>query len=130
MGVGKSKGKYNPNPRRENGWERTQLKKRIGARKAPCALCLKPIDYSLKYPHKDCYVLDEIRPVSKWREYGYRSAKEAALDPKNVQPAHNHCNSERGNMTMEEWWAKKRKRADHSPEKQKASEQVDALSEW
>lgn len=43
------------------------------------------------------YELDEIVPVSRWREGGYSSPQQCALDPRNVRPAHRLCNQKRGN---------------------------------
>ena len=104
----------------------------MAARRDVCALCHRPIDYSLPYMHPGAYVLDEIKPVSKWWMYGYRSAKEAALDPDNVQPAHRRCNAERGAMTMDEWWSycerKKRKGAITARKREAAP--LDLTSEW
>lgn len=54
----------------------------------PCALCGKPIDYSLPPGHPLCYELDEIVPVSLGGD---------PLDPDNVQPAHRICNQRKGN---------------------------------
>lgn len=53
----------------------------------PCALCLKPIDYALKYPNPWCYVVDHILPVIKFPELEH--------DITNKQPAHNTCNREK-----------------------------------
>lgn len=76
------------NPRRANGARRTALRKRVAALGLPCAICHKPIDYSLPAGHPMSYELDEIVPVSRYREGGYASAQQAALDLGNVQPAH------------------------------------------
>lgn len=77
-----------PNPRRANGTRRTALRKRVAALGLPCALCGKAIDYSLPAGNPMSYELDEIVPVSRYAEGGYASAEEAALDVRNVQPAH------------------------------------------
>jgi 5-methylcytosine-specific restriction endonuclease McrA len=42
-------------------------------------------------------VVDEIIPVSRWREYGYSSAEAAAQDWSNLQPAHYCCNAAKSN---------------------------------
>ncbi|WP_419703763.1 HNH endonuclease [Promicromonospora sp. NFX87] len=49
----------------------------------PCALCGKPIDYSLKRPHPGAFQLDHITPYSRGG---------ADLDPANWQPSHASCN--------------------------------------
>lgn len=76
------------NPRRANGSRRTALRKRVAALGLPCAICHKPIDYSLPAGHPMSYELDEIVPVSKGGD---------PLDPCNVQPAHRLCNQRKGN---------------------------------
>ena len=86
------------NPRRTNGARRTALRKRVAAQGLPCALCGKPIDYSLttyvdpkdgrEKRHPYSFELDEIVPVSKGG---------SPYDPGNVQPAHRICNQRKGN---------------------------------
>lgn len=76
------------NPRQSNGHRRRQLRARVKAMGLPCALCGKPIDYSLPPGHPMSYELDEIRPVSKGGD---------PLDPDNVQPVHRCCNQKKGN---------------------------------
>lgn len=75
------------NPRRTNGAKRTALRKRVKALGLPCALCGKPIDYSLPAGHPMSYELDEIVPVSKGG---------SPYDIDNVQPAHRCCNQAKG----------------------------------
>lgn len=77
-----------PNPRRANGSRRDKLRRRVAALGLPCALCGKPIDYSLPAGHPMSYELDEIVPVSLGG---------SPLDPRNVQPAHRSCNQRKGN---------------------------------
>ena len=60
------------------------------------------IDYSLPYLHPGAFTCDELKPVSRWREYGYPSAQAAALDYSNLAAAHRACNIWRGNKTVEE----------------------------
>ena len=43
--------------------------------------------------HPLSFVIDEIRPISRWREFGYESARAAAQDPDNLQAAHYCCNA-------------------------------------
>ena len=76
-----------PNPRRANGSRRDKLRRRVAALGLPCALCGKPIDYSLPAGHPMSYELDEIVPVSRGG---------SPLDPRNVQPAHRSCNQRKG----------------------------------
>lgn len=71
---------------------------------APCGICqgrLGPIRYDQPSDaaHPLSFVIDEIRPVSKWREFGYGSAKEAAQDFTNLQAAHWCCNAAKSNRT-------------------------------
>ncbi|MBF1023475.1 MAG: hypothetical protein HXK85_10475 [Lachnospiraceae bacterium] len=42
-------------------------------------------------------MIDEIKPVSRWREFGYHSAREAAEDFDNLQAAHYYCNAMKSN---------------------------------
>ena len=89
-----------PNPRKANGTRRRRIRARWKAIGAPCALCGKPIDYSLgmvvdawtgkRRPHPMSFVVDEIVPVSKGGD---------PLDFDNTQPAHWICNAKRGNKT-------------------------------
>ncbi len=85
------------NPRRANGWRRDQLRKWLGAQGLPCALCGKPIDYSLTTwidpgdgrvkRHPLSFEVDEIVPVALGGD---------PLDRANVQPAHRICNQKKG----------------------------------
>lgn len=90
------------NARRANGSARTKLRNRVKAMGLPCAICGRPIDYSLKAGDPWSYELDEIHPVSRWQEFGYASKQAAALDPANVQPAHRICNQRKSNNLHEE----------------------------
>lgn len=78
------------NPRRSNGSRRNALRKRVMAMGLPCALCGRPIDYSLPAGHPMSYELDEIVPVSKGG---------SPYDIENVQPAHRICNQRKSNKT-------------------------------
>ena len=46
--------------------------------------------------------IDEIRPVSRWREFGYASREAAAQDWNNLQAAHYCCNAMKSNRTSYE----------------------------
>lgn len=85
------------NARYANGSRRRAIQKRWRAIGAPCAICGKPIDYSLgmvtdertgkRRPHPMSFVVDEIVPVSKGGD---------PLDFANTRPAHWICNARRG----------------------------------
>ena len=69
---------------------------------APCGICqgrLGPIHYDepSDAQHPLSFVIDEIRPVSKWKEFGYDSPAAAAQDWDILQPAHWICNAKKSN---------------------------------
>ena len=88
------------NPRRANGTTRNKIRKQWIARGEPCALCGKPIDYSLgmitdkrtgkRKPHPMSLTVDEIVPVSKGGD---------PLLFSNTRPTHWICNAKRGDGT-------------------------------
>ena len=88
------------NPRRANGSARDRIRATIRARGEPCAICGRPIDYSLgmitdpatgrRRPHPMSFVVDEIVPVSRGG---------SPIDPRNCRPAHWACNARRGDGT-------------------------------
>lgn len=100
------------NPRYQNYTARENLRKRVRAMGLPCAICGKPIDYSLdfitdpntgkKRPHPMRYELDEIVPVSKGG---------SPIDPDNVQPTHRRCNRMKGDGDTKAYKALMRTRA-------------------
>lgn len=49
----------------------------------PCAICGEPIDYTVKYPHPDSFVVDHIVPL----------AAGGTDHITNCQPTHRRCNS-------------------------------------
>lgn len=68
----------------------------------PCGICggrLGPIHYDepSDAQHPLSFVIDEIRPVSRWKEFGYESPAAAAQDWDNLQPAHWICNQVKSN---------------------------------
>lgn len=65
-----------------NTTTRDQHRAVIRRGKPDCALCGGPIDYSLRYPHLDSFVVDHIVPLNK--------GGTDTLD--NKQPAHSRCN--------------------------------------
>lgn len=90
------------NPRYSNGNARRKLRARLKAEAGPCGICrgaLGPIHYDepSDAQHPLSFVVDEIYPVSRWKEFGYSSAKAAALDYSNVQAAHYCCNQMKSN---------------------------------
>lgn len=89
------------NPRYSNGTLRRKHRARFKAMAAPCGICrgaLGPIHYDepSDAQHPLSFVIDEIHPVSKWRQYGYDSPKAAAQDWNNLQAAHYCCNQYKG----------------------------------
>ena len=74
-------------PRNANGHRRRKLRERVKSLGMPCALCGKPIDYSLPPMHPMSYELDEIVPVSRGGD---------PLDFDNVQATHRICNERKG----------------------------------
>ena len=93
------------NPRSKNGNLRRKHRARLKALGLPCAICggkLGPIHYDepSDYKHPLSFVIDEKRPVSKWRLFGYDSPEAAAQDWDNLQPAHYICNAIKSNKTQ------------------------------
>nr|DAP93902.1 MAG TPA: HNH endonuclease [Caudoviricetes sp.] len=92
------------NPRYSNGALRRKYRARFKAMECPCGICkggLGPIHYDEPSDarHPLSFVIDEIRPVSRWKEFGYNSPRAAAEDWSNLQPAHYCCNAAKGNRT-------------------------------
>ena len=90
------------NPRSSNGNFRRKMRQRFKARGDPCSICrgrLGPIDYTAPSDaaHPLSFVIDEVKPVSRWREFGYESAAAAAQDVNNLAPAHWVCNAAKSN---------------------------------
>ena len=93
------------NPRSANGNFRRKARRRFAAMAAPCSICrgrLGPIDYDAPSDsaHPLSFVIDEVRPVSRWREFGYASPAAAAQDWENLAPAHWVCNAAKGNKLI------------------------------
>lgn len=93
------------NPRTANGNFRRKMRARFRAQNAPCEICrgrLGPIRYDQPSDsaHPLSFVIDERRPVSRWREFGYESPEAAAQDIDNLQAAHYCCNAAKGNKTV------------------------------
>lgn len=86
------------NPRCANGTLRRKYRTRFKAMGAGCGICkgrLGDIHYDepSDSKHPLSFVIDEIRPVSKYHLFGYESARAAAEDWNNLQAAHYYCNS-------------------------------------
>lgn len=70
-----------------------------------CGICkgrLGPIHYDepSDAQHPLSFVVDEIIPISRWREFGYASPRSAAEDFSNLQAAHYCCNAAKGNKII------------------------------
>lgn len=92
------------NPRYKNGNLRRKHRARFKAMGAQCGICggrLGPIHYDepSDAEHPLSFVIDEIRPVSKWKIFGYSSPAAAANDWTNLQAAHYCCNAAKGAKT-------------------------------
>lgn len=89
------------NPRYANGNLRRKNRARLKAMGLPCHICGKPIHYeepsNYKYPWS--FVVDEVKPVSRWKEFGYSSARACAEDFDNLKAAHYICNQIKSNKT-------------------------------
>lgn len=86
------------NPRYSNGNLRRKYRARFKAMDAPCGICngrFGPIHYDepSNHLHPLSFVIDEIKPISKYKEFGYASKEEAAKDWGNLQAAHYCCNA-------------------------------------
>ena len=93
------------NPRWRNGNMRRKYQARFRAMNAPCGICrgrLGAIHYDepSDAAHPLSFVIDEIRPVSKWRQFGYDSPEACARDWNNLQAAHYCCNAAKGAKTQ------------------------------
>lgn len=86
------------NPRYRNGSLRRKYRARMIARGDRCGICGGEIRYDQPSDaaHPLSFVIDEIRPVSRWKEFGYASAAAAAQDWTNLQAAHYGCNAAKG----------------------------------
>ena len=71
-----------------------------------CALCGKPVDFSLKYPHPLSATIDHIIPVSKGGH---------PTDISNLQLAHRCCNRAKSDKLLEAFLSEKGKRAKQEP---------------
>lgn len=95
------------NPRSANGNMRRKHRARLKAIGGECGICkgrLGPIHYDepSDSSHPFSFVIDEIKPVSRWKEFGYASREAAAQDWNNLQAAHYCCNAAKSNKTLSE----------------------------
>lgn len=79
-----------PNPRRQNGHRRNQVRAQVFREEDHCWLCGRPVDKSLPPHLPGSPEVDEIIPVSLGGD---------PLDRKNTRLAHRLCNVRRGNGT-------------------------------
>ena len=91
----------NKNPRYQNGNLRRKNRARFKAMDAPCGICqgrLGAIHYDepSNAQHPLSFVIDEIKPISRYKEFGYPSKRAAAEDWNNLQAAHWICNAKKG----------------------------------
>lgn len=92
------------NPRYKNGNLRRKHRARFKAMNAPCGICKGRFgeihyDEPSDAQHPLSFVIDEIRPISRYKEYGYGSREKAAQDWSNLQAAHYCCNAAKSNKT-------------------------------
>lgn len=89
------------NPRYANGSLRRRNRARLRSMGCPCGICGGQIRYDdpSDAQHPLSFVVDEIKPVSRWKEFGYASPRAAAEDWNNLQAAHYICNAQKGNKT-------------------------------
>ena len=90
------------NPRYANGNLRRKYRARFKAMGCECGICkgrLGEIHYDepSDYKHPLSFVIDEIIPVSRYKEYGYPSKRACAEDFNNLQAAHYCCNQAKSN---------------------------------
>ena len=95
------------NPRYKNGNLRRKNRARFKAMDAPCGICkgrLGPIHYDEPSDsnHPLSFVIDEIKPVSRWKQFGYDSPEAAAQDWENLQAAHYCCNQAKSDHVPED----------------------------
>lgn len=123
-----TKKKFNP---RYQHTCRRKYRARFKALGLPCAICGRAIDYDAPSDSKHplSFVIDEILPVSRWREFGYPSAEACADDWNNLEPTHYICNSMKSNMTLEEF--RRAQKAGQSPQSGQKTKKISLIDgEW
>lgn len=93
------------NPRYANGNLRRKYRARFKAMDAPCGICkgrFGPIHYDEPSDHNHplSFVIDEIKPISRFAEFGYESREAAARDWNNLQAAHYCCNAAKSDKVV------------------------------
>jgi hypothetical protein len=94
--------KKKTNPRYHNGNFRRKMRARFKAMDAPCGICKGKLG-PIRYDQKSCpenplsFCIDEIKPVSRYAEFGYASREAACTDINNLQASHFCCNAAKGN---------------------------------
>jgi 5-methylcytosine-specific restriction endonuclease McrA len=68
---------------KRNDVVRKRARKVIAASRAACHICGLPIDYTLKWPNKRCFVIDHVVPLDRG----------GADSLENLRAAHADCNS-------------------------------------
>lgn len=96
------------NPRYSNGNLRRKYRGRFKAMDAPCGICRGRFgaihyDEPSDAQHPLSFVIDEIKPISRWKEFGYSSPEAAAKDWGNLQAAHYCCNAAKSNKVANEY---------------------------
>ena len=101
------------NPRYKNGNFRRKMRARFKAMDAPCGICRGKFG-PIRYDQRSCsqnplsFCIDEIHPVSRWKDFGYDSPQAACMDPQNLQAAHWICNSRKSNHIQGEKGSERR----------------------
>lgn len=90
------------NERYANGNLRRKNRARLKAMGCECGICrgkYGPIHYDEPSDnrHPLSFVVDEIKPISRYKEFGYESKRAAAEDWENLQAAHYFCNQMKSN---------------------------------
>lgn len=90
------------NVRYHNGNRRRKIRARFKAMNAPCGICKGRFgeihyDEPSDAKHPLSFVVDEITPVSRWKEFGYDSPEACVDDINNLQAAHYQCNAAKSN---------------------------------
>ena len=63
--------------------------RKLGERdQLPCCICEMPIDYTLRYPHKQACTVQHLKPRT--------THPHLTWEPSNMAPAHADCNSSQG----------------------------------
>lgn len=94
------------NPRYKNGNFRRKMRARFKAMDAPCHICngrFGRIHYEepSDAQHPLSFVIDEIKPISRWKEFGYSSPEAVCMDISNLGAAHYCCNAAKSNRTQD-----------------------------